>query len=163
MPFRFTNQEYAQMHFVYGFCDGNALQAVQEYRRRFPNRRLPHRRVFENVHNLFVTHGLKFAPRHPNHRNANQVRRNNRVLLEFNRDPRTSQRRVSRLTAISKTTIQRVLKQDHRRPFHLQPVQGLHPGDEERRMVFCRWLLDSIQNDDHFLNNVLWTDESCFT
>jgi hypothetical protein len=24
------------MHYVYGFCDGNALASVQEYRRVFP-------------------------------------------------------------------------------------------------------------------------------
>lgn len=70
---------------------------------------------------------------------------------------------MSRTIAVSKTTIQRILKLDHRRPFYLQPVQGLHPGDEERRMVFCRWLLDSIENDQNFLNIVLWAYGSCFT
>jgi len=29
------------MHFVYGFCDGNALAAVDEYLRCFPDRRIP--------------------------------------------------------------------------------------------------------------------------
>ena len=36
MPFVFTHVEYCDMHFVYGFCDGNARAAVDEYRRRFP-------------------------------------------------------------------------------------------------------------------------------
>ena len=34
------------MHFVYGFCDGNARAAVQEYQMRFPDRRIPSRSVF---------------------------------------------------------------------------------------------------------------------
>jgi len=38
------------MHFVYGFCDGNALAAVQEYQRRFPDRRIPSRIVFTRIH-----------------------------------------------------------------------------------------------------------------
>lgn len=46
MPQYFTNAEYADIHFVYGFCNGNANAAVQEYRRRFPNRRIPNDRVF---------------------------------------------------------------------------------------------------------------------
>ena len=29
------------MHFVYGFCDGNARAAVDEYQRRFPDRSIP--------------------------------------------------------------------------------------------------------------------------
>ena len=37
------------MHFVYGFCDGNACAAVQEYQRRFPDRRIPSRSVFTRI------------------------------------------------------------------------------------------------------------------
>ena len=35
--------------YVYGFCDGSATAAVEEYRRRFPMRRIPDRRVFYKV------------------------------------------------------------------------------------------------------------------
>ena len=38
MPFVVSHVEYCDMHFVYGFCDGNARAAVQEYHRRFPDR-----------------------------------------------------------------------------------------------------------------------------
>ena len=31
MPFVFSHVEYYDMHFVYGFCDGNARAAVEEY------------------------------------------------------------------------------------------------------------------------------------
>ena len=30
MPFVFSHVEYCDMHFVYGFCDGNACAAVYE-------------------------------------------------------------------------------------------------------------------------------------
>ena len=36
MPFVFSHVEYCDMHFVYGFCNGNARAAVEEYQRRFP-------------------------------------------------------------------------------------------------------------------------------
>ena len=35
MPFVFSHVEYCDMHFVYGFCDGNARAAVEEYQRPF--------------------------------------------------------------------------------------------------------------------------------
>ena len=35
MPFVFSHVEYCDMHFVYGFCDGNARAAVEEYMRKF--------------------------------------------------------------------------------------------------------------------------------
>jgi len=46
MPFVFSHVEYCDMHFVYGFCDGNARAAVEEYQRCFPDRRIPSRSVF---------------------------------------------------------------------------------------------------------------------
>ena len=39
MPFVFPHVEYCDIHFLYGFCDGNANAAVEEYRRRYPERR----------------------------------------------------------------------------------------------------------------------------
>ena len=49
MPFVFSHVEYCDMHFVYGFCDGNARAAVEEYQRRFPDRRIPSRGVFTRI------------------------------------------------------------------------------------------------------------------
>jgi len=46
MPHNFTNTAYADMMYVYGFCDGSTTAAVEEYRRRIPMRRIPDRRVF---------------------------------------------------------------------------------------------------------------------
>ena len=50
MPFVFSHVEYCDMHFVYGFCDGNARAAIEEYQRRFPDRRIPSRSVFTRIH-----------------------------------------------------------------------------------------------------------------
>jgi len=49
VPFAFSHVEYGDMHFVYGFCDGNARAAVEEYHRRFPDRRIPSRNVFTRI------------------------------------------------------------------------------------------------------------------
>jgi len=49
MPFEFSHEEYRDMHFVYGFCDGNARAAVDEYKRRFPDRRIPSMDVFSRI------------------------------------------------------------------------------------------------------------------
>jgi len=38
MPFTFSFAEYADMIYVYGFCDGNSVHAVAKYQKRFPNR-----------------------------------------------------------------------------------------------------------------------------
>jgi len=50
MPFVFSHVEYCDMHFVCGFCNGNARVAVDEYQRRFSDRRIPSRGVFSHIH-----------------------------------------------------------------------------------------------------------------
>jgi hypothetical protein len=35
MPFMFSHAKHCDMHDVYGFCDGNARAAVEEYQRHF--------------------------------------------------------------------------------------------------------------------------------
>ena len=49
MPRTFRHEEYADMVYVYGYCNGNANAAVDEYRRRYPLRRTPNRAAFTNV------------------------------------------------------------------------------------------------------------------
>jgi hypothetical protein len=63
MPFVFSHVEYCDIHFVYGFCNGNALAAVEEYQRRFPDRRIPSRSVFTRIHQtLRDTGSLRSVP-----------------------------------------------------------------------------------------------------
>jgi len=45
IPRIYSNVEYADMIFVYGFCNDNAMKAMREYARRFSNRRMLNRRV----------------------------------------------------------------------------------------------------------------------
>jgi hypothetical protein len=44
---KFTNAEVADMHFVYGFCNGNSLGALREYQHQYPNKRQIYGRGFE--------------------------------------------------------------------------------------------------------------------
>lgn len=47
--------EYAEMHYMFGFCDGNARAAAREYRTRYPGReRYLDYRVFQNVHRWYI-------------------------------------------------------------------------------------------------------------
>ncbi|KYQ48039.1 hypothetical protein ALC60_12999 [Trachymyrmex zeteki] len=92
MPRTYSNSEYADMVFVYGFCNGNALKAVREYARRFPNRRVPNRRVFMLTFNRLRETGT-FSIRQENNRFQAALRRDlqagNRILQHFDNHPET--------------------------------------------------------------------------
>jgi len=49
------------MHYVYGYCDGNASAAVNEYRSRYPERRIPSKRVFTCVEQALRDNGCATA------------------------------------------------------------------------------------------------------
>jgi hypothetical protein len=46
----FTYGEYADMHFVYSFGNGNGRAAVMEYWQRYPLHRIPLGKTFKNPH-----------------------------------------------------------------------------------------------------------------
>jgi hypothetical protein len=50
MERRYGNEEYADMHFMYGTANGNALEAARLYQEAFPHRRQPDSRTFTRVH-----------------------------------------------------------------------------------------------------------------
>ncbi|KYQ48638.1 hypothetical protein ALC60_12319 [Trachymyrmex zeteki] len=107
MPRTYSNSEYADMVFVYGFCNGNALKAVREYARRFPNRRVPNRRVFMLTFNRLRETGT-FSIRQENNRFQAALRRDlqagNRILQHFDNHPETSVRNASAVLGVSPQT-----------------------------------------------------------
>lgn len=73
----YTSRELADIHFIYGFCDGNANAARREYERRFPNRQVPNVRTFIRSHQRLSEFGSfevhrEGAGRQP-HRNGKQM------------------------------------------------------------------------------------------
>lgn len=57
----FTNHEMNDMHFCYGLADGSSSEALRLYRERFPNRKIPNRRIFKWIHRCLVENG-RFLP-----------------------------------------------------------------------------------------------------
>lgn len=161
MPFMYSNEEYADMHFYYGLARGNALEARRLYTAAFPQRRRPHREVFVRVHRALRQTGSFGVMR--DYQLAVVPQRDNAILNHFNDDPRTSVRRASNVLNIPRETIRRTLRRDGRHPYHICRVQELLPGDFERRIQFCQWFINTAQLDRQHWQMILWTDEATFT
>lgn len=154
MP-RFTNAEYADMVFLYGFCDGSGRAAAAEYLRRYPDRIVPHHTTFSNVFRC-----LRETGSFPNRRVEKDGLGNAEVVLNaVERSPSTSIRRISHTTGIPQTNVWRILHHNGLYPYHLQKVQHLLPGDLENRVRYCQWL----QNNLEIIPHILFTDEAQFT
>jgi len=96
MPHVFTNAEYADMMYVYGFCDSSAIAAVEEYRRWFPMRRIPDRRVFYKVFNTLRVCGT-LPSAHVSSERARKLNMEEQenILCVVLRSPTASTRRLS--------------------------------------------------------------------
>ena len=106
MPFLFTHIEYCDMHYVHGYCDGNASAAVNEYRHRYPERRIPSKRVFTRVEQSLRDNGC--LPSFASHSEREIVRTINtreNILDMVQRSPRLSTRRMASRVGLSRMNV----------------------------------------------------------
>ena len=96
MPFTFSVAECADMIYVYGFCDSNSLHAVAEYRRRFPNCRIPTQRVFTRVYQTLRDTGTLPGVRIAAERDVNEGIDEEGIVQMVQSSPCVSMRRIAR-------------------------------------------------------------------
>jgi hypothetical protein len=64
---------------------------------------------------------------------------------------------------ISKSTTQRILKDNRQHAYHYTRVQNLLPEDLPPRVQFCEWLLQQHEANPNFVKSILFTDECFFS
>lgn len=159
----FGPEEYADILFVYGFCNGNRAAARRKYRRRFPNRRVPHVGVFADTYRRLRETGSTQGWQHDAGRPpVNLVEDEEEILQRFHEDPTTSTRILASRLGISQWKVWFTMHTAQMHPYHYTPVHALEEGDPVRRMEFCRFFINADMEEKNFLNKILWTDESKF-
>lgn len=161
MPRTFPPQHVADIIFTYGLCNGNSVRAVEEYRRRFPNRPVPHHATFVDMYRQLRERGIR------PHNSERAVRINaateNRLLNLITADPTLSTRAVGIMCGVDKMDVWRCWNRFGLHPFHFRKVQGLIDNDGFSRVVYCQRMNEKLLQNPNFLNSVLWTDEAQFT
>ena len=96
MPHVFIHAEYADMVFVYGHCNGNAVAACAGYDRLFPNRRVPDSwtltRVFTNLRETGAAPSSRISSDRVNEQNMNEVED---IIQSVERNSSTCTHRIS--------------------------------------------------------------------
>nr|XP_015839914.1 PREDICTED: uncharacterized protein LOC107398877 [Tribolium castaneum] len=161
---RFSNAEMADIHYLYGSCNGNAAATRRRYIELHPNRRAPSKGFIPSIHQRLRESG-SFRPRNRNGgrpRAARTPQLEERDLNQVEENPTLSTREINRAENVSQATVWRILHEQNLHPFHPFKVQELLPEDLEKRRIFCRWILENHQQDPSFSSRILFTDESCF-
>jgi hypothetical protein len=94
------------MIYVYGFCDGNSVNAVAEYQQRFPNLRIPSRRVFTRVYQALRDSGTLPGIRIAAERD---VEEEEGIVQMAQSSPHASTQRIARRLRVPHTRVWRTL------------------------------------------------------
>jgi hypothetical protein len=148
------------MHFGYRVCNGNTTAAVEEYRLRYPRRRIPDRRVFTRVNQHLREKGSFPSVNCHAERQVQRIVEEDEYIIDMvQRSPRTSTRRISARLRIPRMRVWRTLHTEGMYPYHIKRVQHLEPADMCSLLDLCRW----INSNPRVIRNVLFTDEAHFT
>jgi hypothetical protein len=122
----YSNQELANMHFMYALADDNAVLVRRLYQDRYPGRRCPNRKTFVSIHRRLSEHG-NFSRRVANmgrpRSTTPEVEED--ILDVVNEIPGISTGRVSMQVGVAHSIVWRVLREQQLYPYHLQCVQTL--------------------------------------
>lgn len=152
---------------------GNYAEAREIYRRwlrshadRQQPGEIPDRREFQRLDQRFNDQE-RFEVHNAGYRRAGRPRINwrseERVIALARSFPVMGLRRIANRVGIAHMTVRRILREEGLRPYRVQQVQALQPGDYRARRNFCRWMLRKLINNPRFLENVLFSDEASFS
>lgn len=85
------------------------------------------------------------------------------VMESVRNDPKMSIRKRSTELEVSKSHIQRILKELNLRPFKPVFIHKLEAGDPARRLDFCLTIGERIMERSAFHKDIFFSDESTFT
>lgn len=85
------------------------------------------------------------------------------VLDSVEDNPKLSLRRRSLQIGVSKSHIQRILKECKMHAYKPVFNHTLEPGDDEKRLYFCLWMGNEIMRNRNFHRNIMFSDEATFS
>lgn len=141
---------------------GKVRSVLNAWPNQFPNTRLPSRRAIYNIKQKFHLHGTVLNRNKSNSgrprtgRSANHIAD---VRRDLQANPRLSTRR-NNCPHIPRTTFRRIITHDIEwHPYKILKRHGLQPGDPNRRLQFCNWLVNRARR---FLDTAVVVDEANF-
>ena len=160
---QYSKNELIDMIFVLGESDKNCLLAERLYRAKYPERRIPSPRIFQNVMERFVSTGSVECPKR---KVVNRIATNDDkqldIVLEVQENPQVSSRILASFCLTSQSTVNRTTRKYKYHPYHIELHQELHDEDFQRRVTYCQWLRGQIEVNQNFLKSIMFSDEATF-
>lgn len=162
----FTREEKYQI--MVWHHTGRSYRQIQTlFQNMFQNRPLPSVATIQRIMYNIRTHGCLSPQRHKTQRqprrNDDREARDILICASVEQDPTQSTRTLAAQFDISKDTVSKILRKHGYHSYKLKRGNEQHLGDSDRRMEFCEYVMNKANEDDNFIPNILFTDESSFS
>lgn len=149
------------MLLILGECRKNYREAAVVWAERFPDIPKSHMAFKRLETRSRMTGSLKSKRRN---RIKTQTDENKAVAVlgAVAIDPQISTRRLALDAGISQSSIITILHRYKFHPYHITLHQELYGHDFENRINFCTWISTKMRENNHFLRNVIFSDEASF-
>lgn len=158
----YTNENYLNLVMIYGECHKNLTRTCETFTERYPDVPRPNRKLVRSVIKNLTDCGSFKSKIEKNKPILSDEDITITILGYFTADPNASLRDAQRDLGFAFKTIERVLKKFKYRPFSISLVHHLTPEDFLKRVNFCEFLLMKTQEDERFLEKIIWSDEAKF-
>ena len=139
-----------------------AFHVIRKFKTKYGKKYAPSAPMIKKWHEKFINSGCLCKGKRSGRPSISEddVDKIRDVYLS---SPKTSTRRVSQRLQMPQTTIWRVLrKRLQMKPYKLQLLQHLRKTDKTKRATFCMEMQEKIDNEDDFLEKVIFSDEATF-
>lgn len=147
------------------FQNNTFRQIRQIFQENFVDRPTPSLKTLHRIIHNFESVGC-LQPKH--HKNVEVGLNPDRELKEImicaiaNDNPTVSTKQIADEVDLSRSTVKRILKKNGFRSRKVTKTHELFPEDQFRRMTFCETMMELTNNNENFLRNIVFTDESTF-
>ena len=160
---RYTPQQRFQIAACWYECFKSIVVVQRMFRKEYGvNSNLSKYRTIISIHSKAFEIGIPDAPRSGRPREARSEENIAAVAQAFRRSPRKSLARASLELNMSKTTVQRILKDFKMHPYILRLRHNIMEEDCAARLTFCEEMPELLEADSTMLNQILFSDEAHF-
>jgi transposase len=163
MASKYTIEERVEMVLLYGDNHNSLRDVANIFHFRHPDRPKPSpNAISETVTRFKETGNVNDKARSGRPKTSLSEDKIIDVLAMFTRSPVKSVRKGAAEAGISKSSVYQILKKHKWHPFKVHLIQELNDDDFDRRLQFCTWAQEHIDNDEHFGKNIIFSDEAIF-
>ncbi|PNF19552.1 hypothetical protein B7P43_G18247 [Cryptotermes secundus] len=137
---------------------GSIANTQLEFRRKFGVRKKPAKSTIQSLAQKLERAGTLLSERGKNRPEETIAIVRDR-LLQY---PKKSLRRLSQDTGYSYSTCQRAAKKANLRPYKITSVQELGDVDKDKRVRYCLWFREFVQDNPRILDITRFSDEAWF-